>query len=480
MKGAVNLRRIRLGSGLVLFAYVTSHYLNHALGLISLSAMDEGSHVFLAIWRNPLGTILLYGSVLVHFLLALWALFQRRSFRRLGRGDWAQILLGFVVPPLIFIHVVGTRGVNAWFGTNDSYEYVLLVIWVFYPMEGVIQIAALAAAWLHGCIGLRGWLRLKPWYGRAQPYLFAAALLIPILAFLGFVEAGREVDYLYREPGWFAGAQARIHFATQAQAASLYAARRGFLVGYALLVILVLAARQLRDYLRRLNAVMVTYGDGEIVELHRGSTILDASRQAGIPHASVCGGRGRCSTCRVRILAGLEQLPPPDLNEIRVLQRVGAPPNVRLACQTRPTHPVQVVPLLAAGSTRDSQARAGYLQGREQEIAILFADLRAFTRLAHQRLPYDTVFLLNRYFRAMGMAVDAAGGHLDKFIGDGVMALFGIGGGREDACRRALAAARRMSLNLQELNRSMAPELREPLRIGIGIHAGPAIVGEMS
>ena len=479
MKGAVNLRRIRLGSGLVLFGYVTSHYLNHALGLISLSAMDEGSHVFLAIWRNPLGTILLYGSVLVHFLLALWALFQRRSFRRLGRGDWAQILLGFVVPPLIFIHVVGTRGVNAWFGTNDSYEYVLLVIWVFYPMEGVIQIAALAAAWLHGCIGLRGWLRLKPWYGRAQPYLFAAALLIPILAFLGFIEAGREVDYLYREPGWFAGAQARIHFATQAQAASLYAARRGFLVGYALLVILVLAARQLRDYLRRLNAVMVTYADGEIVELHRGSTILDASRQAGIPHASVCGGRGRCSTCRVRILAGLEQLPPPDLNEIRVLQRVGAPPNVRLACQTRPTHPVQVVPLLAAGSTRDSQARAGYLQGREQEIAILFADLRAFTRLAHQRLPYDTVFLLNRYFRAMGMAVDAAGGHLDKFIGDGVMALFGIGGGREDACRRALAAARRMSLNLQELNRSMAPELREPLRIGIGIHAGPAIVGEM-
>ena len=479
MKGAVNLRRIRLGSGLVLFAYVTSHYLNHALGLISLSAMDEGSHVFLAIWRNPLGTVLLYGSVLTHFLLALWALFQRRSFRRLGRSDWAQILLGFLVPPLIFIHVVGTRGANAWFGTNDSYEYVLLVIWVFYPMEGVIQIAALGAAWLHGCIGLRGWLRLKPWYGQAQPYLFAAALLIPILAFLGFVEAGREVDYLYREPGWFAGAQARIHFATQAQAASLYAARRGFLVGYALLVFLVLAARQLRDYLRRLNAVIVTYTDGEIVELHRGATILDASRQGGIPHASVCGGRGRCSTCRVRILAGLEQLPPPDLNEIRVLQRVGAPPNVRLACQTRPTHPVQVVPLLAAGSTRDSQARAGYLQGREQEIAILFADLRAFTRLAHKRLPYDTVFLLNRYFRAMGMAVDAAGGHLDKFIGDGVMALFGIGGGREDACRRALAAARRMSLNLQELNRSMAPELREPLRIGIGIHTGPAIVGEM-
>jgi adenylate cyclase len=141
---------------------------------------------------------------------------------------------------------------------------------------------------------------------------------------------------------------------------------------------------------------------------------------------------------------------------------------------------VLIVPLLPpAASPRDAAARPGYLQGHEQEIAILFADMRAFTQLAHKRLPYDTVFLLNRYFRAMGMAVDAAGGHLDKFIGDGVMALFGITGPREDACRRALAAARHMSQNLAELNRTLAPELAEPLRIGIGIHAGPAIVGEM-
>src|SRR5215471_19110228 len=224
MRGAVNLRRIRLATGLILFAYVATHYLNHALGLVSHTALDQGRLVFLAIWRNPVGTDLLYGAILIHVLLALWALFQRRSFRRLGRGDWAQILLGFAVPPLIFIHVVGTRGVNAWFGTNDNYDYVLLVIWVFYPMEGVLQVAALLAAWLHGCIGLRGWLRLKPWYPAAQPYLFAAALLIPVLALLGFVQAGREVAYLYREPGWFQQAQAVIHFPTVAEANSLYAA----------------------------------------------------------------------------------------------------------------------------------------------------------------------------------------------------------------------------------------------------------------
>ena len=479
MRGAVNLRRIRLVSGLILFVYVTTHYLNHALGLISLAAMDEGSHVFLAVWRNPVGTVVLYGAVLIHFLLALWALFQRRSFRGLNAGDWAQLLLGFLVPPLIFIHVVGTAGVNAWFGTNDSYAYVLLVIWVFSPMEGVIQVAGLLTAWLHGCIGLRGWLHLKPWYAAAQPYLFAAALLIPVLALLGFIEGGRQVAYLYHEPGWWQQAKAAIHFPTAAEAASLYAARRGFLVGYPLLILLVLAARYLRDYLRRRTAVIVSYGDGQRVELHRGATILEASRLGGIPHASVCGGRGRCSTCRVRILQGLDHLPPPSVEEARVLQRVGAPPNVRLACQTRPTHAVQVVPLLTGGTTRDSHARAGYLQGREQEVAILFADLRAFTRLAHQRLPYDTVFLLNRYFRATGQSVQAAGGRLDKFIGDGVMAIFGLDAEPQIACRQALDAARRMAVALDDLNAALSDDLDQPLRIGIGLHAGPAIVGEM-
>src|SRR5262249_41496843 len=162
--------------------------------------------------------------------------------------------------------------------------------------------------------------------------------------------------------------------------------------------------------------VNITYPDGRVVELHRGSTILEGSRQAGIPHASVCGGRGRCSTCRVRIVAGLMDLPPASPEERRVLDRVGAPPGGRRACQTRPTKPVEIVPLLPAGATpRDAAARPGYLQGREQEIAILFADLRAFTRLAHKKLPYDTVFLLNRYFRAMGTAVETSGGHLDKF-----------------------------------------------------------------
>jgi adenylate cyclase len=211
-----------------------------------------------------------------------------------------------------------------------------------------------------------------------------------------------------------------------------------------------------------------------------GATILDASRIAGIPHASVCGARGRCSTCRVRVSAGAENMPPATDAERKVLDRVGAAPNVRLACQTRPFGPVAIVPLLpATASPRDAQARPGYLQGHEEEIAILFADLRAFTRMAEHKLPYDVVFLLNRYFRAMGLAVETTGGRLDKFIGDGVMALFGIGTNPAEGCRQALAAARAMAENLQDINQALQLDLTEPLRIGIGIHAGAAIVGEM-
>jgi len=117
--------------------------------------------------------------------------------------------------------------------------------------------------------------------------------------------------------------------------------------------------------------------------------------------------------------------------------------------------------------------------GIEREIAVLFADIRGFTALAEGRLPYDVVFVLNRYFAAMGNAVERAGGRVDKFLGDGVMALFGVESGATSGCRDALLAARLMSERLAELNQSLVEELGQPLRIGIGIHVGPVIVGEM-
>ena len=171
---------------------------------------------------------------------------------------------------------------------------------------------------------------------------------------------------------------------------------------------------------------------------------------------------------------------PAGEDELRVLRRIGATSNVRLACQLRPRGAIEVTPLLPPfAHPADGRRRINLAQGSEREIAILFADIRGFTALAESRLPYDVVFVLNRYFATMGRAVEAAGGRVDKFIGDGIMALFGIEHGAQAGCRDALAAARLMSARLGELNASLRAELDRPLRIGIGIHCGPTIVGEM-
>ena len=182
----------------------------------------------------------------------------------------------------------------------------------------------------------------------------------------------------------------------------------------------------------------------------------------------------------MHISAGRESLPAPAPEETRVLMRVGASDATRLACQLRPTHDVSVTPLLAADATaRDGHRKSAISQGAEREVSILFADIRSFTAFSEKKLPYDVVFVLNQYFRTMGSAVENAGGQLDKFIGDGVMALFGIEGDAATGCRSALEAARRMAIGLKELNENLKNDLPEPLRIGIGIHVGSVIVGDM-
>jgi adenylate cyclase len=250
--------------------------------------------------------------------------------------------------------------------------------------------------------------------------------------------------------------------------------------GYLLALGAVLVARGARRLHHRRGAVRIAYPGDRVVAVPAGFSILEASRRAGIPHASVCGGRGRCSTCRVRVIGGAEALPPPREAERRVLVRVGAAPDVRLACQARPTGAVVVVPLVPASlPPAESLAHADARQGREQEVAVLFADLRGFTRLAERRLPYDVVHFLNRYFEVAGSAIARAGGIANQFTGDGVMALFGVETGAEAGCRAALDAARAMVTGVDALSRELSGELREPLRIGIGLHVGPAVVGRM-
>ena len=159
------IARVRLASGVVLFVYVATHLLNHALGNISLATMEAGREVFLAVWRNPAGSIILYVSLLIHFGLVLYTLFRRRTLRMPLR-EALQIVAGLAIPPLLVVHVIGTRGLHQFFGINDLYAFVVWAIWVDNPVEGVKQSIALLIAWFHGCIGLHYWLKLKSWYPR--------------------------------------------------------------------------------------------------------------------------------------------------------------------------------------------------------------------------------------------------------------------------------------------------------------------------
>ncbi len=472
--------RLRLYSGIILMLFLTLHLINHSLGLISLQAMEAGREIFTAIWRNPVGTTLLALAIIVHIVLVFVKLLTHRKYRSIPVREGLQIILGLAIPPLLIVHVVGTGAAHQVLDLEDSYAYVLYSLWVANPSQSLIQTAGAVVAWGHGCLGIHFWLRLKSGYEKFSIYLFSIALILPILGLCGFLTAAKEVEVLAQNEGWM---QMLISSLNLTQADLLWAAQVnevGYLVMIGLAIMILISRFFWLIHFRSEKTVTITYPNDMQVKVNQGATVLEASQTGDIPHASVCGGRGRCSTCRIRIVSGGDQLAPPSDQELSVLKRVGATENTRLACQVPVIGDLSVIPLLPQKvSAKASHARPDYLQGREKTIAILFADLRAFTRFSETKLPYDVVFVINQYFRHMGEAIEKSGGHLDKFIGDGVMALFGLEDGPDVAATKALTAAKYMSEALDELNETLQSDLEEPLRLGIGLHLGQVIIGEM-
>ena len=261
------VRRLRLISGLVLFSFLLTHLANLGLGILSLEALDRGREAFLLLWRNPAGTLLLYGAIGLHLALAYWAIYQRRSLR-MPAWEAAQLLLGLAVPPLLVIHVLGTRLSHQVMGVEDSYLYVLLVFFAFDTTAGLKQAAVLLVAWLHGCIGLHFWLRLKSWYDRARPSLFAAAIVVPLTALFGMWMAGRTAARLAADPDWLAAASARLKIPDAAGRDLIYGLEAWIVGGLALLLLLVLGLRLLRALLRRRRGIVeLTYPGGRRVRV---------------------------------------------------------------------------------------------------------------------------------------------------------------------------------------------------------------------
>jgi len=471
-------RRLRSWTGLVLAAYVISHLANHTLGLLSLDMMEWFRHLNASLWQHPVGTVALYGSLLTHFLLALWSLYRRQTLR-MPPWEMTQFALGLLLPFLLAAHVIGTRINQVLLEFDVTYPYVVTILWND-PRYSIQQPILVLVMWGHLTVGLHFWLRIKPWYERLVPYLYGLAVLLPAMALLGFVRAGLETDELITDPDTVSAIFAGWNAATPEQQALIIGLEAKVLASLGLVLLGVLVARQIRQLLRdRHSSYQISHPSGQVVSAPIGQTILEAMRAAGIPHASVCGGRARCTTCRVRVGDGIDELAEPSAMESAALRRIGAAPSVRLACQTRPRRHVSITPLVPARASARAAYRRGGVQGHEQQVATMFIDLRGSTKLGEERFPYDVVFILNQFFAEMAASLQATRGHYAQFSGDGLMALYGLESGIEDGCRDALKGAVDMNRRLMALNERLGVELREPLRIGIGIHCGEAIVGTM-
>jgi adenylate cyclase len=477
----IGVRQIRVACGVVLFAYLISHFLNHALGNISLDALATGVHYHTMFWQFPPVGMVFYASVLIHSGLGIWALYQRREFRWKAIEP-LQLALGLSIPALVVAHIVGVRLGQALYGQEKLYPQVFYAYWIVWPYKMWLMYAVLLVAWVHGCIGLYFWLRMKAFYKRAAPFLLAAVVLIPTLAMLGLYQGGRAVIDESDSAEWKADNLSQRQVGTPAQQDALEDIVEYFLIGYLGLIGFVLLARGVRAIAeRRGGTISLSYGNGRTIRVPKGLSVLEASLRNNVPHASVCGGRARCSTCRIRIIGDCASLPEPSKREAFVLNRVGASdPSIRLACQLRPTQDLSFFQLfMPHAMSANAHASQPHRIGQERYLVSMFVDMRGSTKLAENRLPFDTVFIVNRFLGAVSQAVIECGGQPNQFVGDGQLALFGLQATPQIACRQALRAAAMIAANVDELNRFLSHDLHEPIRFGIGIHGGEVIIGDI-
>lgn len=434
--------------------------------------MDAVQESRTAITRSIAGTIVLAAALATHVLLGLWKI-ARRSTWRMPAWEAIQIGLALAIPVLLAKHAAYVRAYHEIEGSATRYSEMLPGLWgVALP-----QTLLLLIVWTHGCIGLHFWLRLSRFYARFAPLLLVIAVLVPALALAGFTAAGRQAALEAEAVAVSSVASDKPSpsglTASDMQTYAVHGAW-ALLAGLAL-VLALRAVSQLRH-----RRIRIVYSAGPVVTAPVGPTLLEVSRTNRVPHAAVCGGRARCSTCRVRIDRTARDLPAMTQAEEATLKRIHADVGVRLACQLRPRGDLDVTRLVKPPDARRQSFAAGDEgAGVERTLAVLFLDIRGFTSLSETRLPYDTVFLLNRFFGEVGGALSASGGWIDKYLGDGLMALFGLNQSTESACRAALDAAMRIDAVLDRLNRELGSEIASPLKIGIGLHVGPLVLGRI-
>lgn len=240
----IGIRQVRLVTGLVLFAYVISHFANHALGNVSLGAMDDGLYYHAVFWKSWPMTIVLYGSVAIHPGLGIWALYAHRHFRWTG-VELTQLVFGLSIPVFIISHVIGVRLAASLFGHEKDYPQVFFAYWVYRPEMQWSMYAVLLVSWIHGCIGIYFWVRGKPYFKKIASLLLALAVILPTVSMLGLYQASRTVQVASTAPEWRAEILSREKIGTPAEQVTLEQISSYTLYGYFGLIGLALVARQI-------------------------------------------------------------------------------------------------------------------------------------------------------------------------------------------------------------------------------------------
>lgn len=465
--------RLRIASGLVLFVYTLTHFLNIGLGLVSAELMDSVQDWRKTITRSILGSVLLYGAFAVHMVLSLVKL-ARRGTLRMPFWEAAQIAMGLVIPVLLVAHLIHTRNAHEIHAVNDTLGYIMLLL--YNTADGWKQSLLLLIVWVHGCVGLHFWLRGTAWWRRSQPALVACAALVPAFALTGFLVEGRRISAAFADPDQQDALIEKFNFPDGETFANLIALTGQMRWVFGIIMVIV-AVAYIAKYVRaRRRSVRIRYVVGPEITAPKGLTLLEMSRLRGIPHAALCGGRGRCTTCRVIIEEGAEFLHPPSPEEAKSLASVDAGPNTRLACQIKPVEPTTVFRVFQPDGRRKQRTHAS--QGEEKVLALLFLDMRGFTARTTGQLPYDVVFLLNRFFDAIVPPITARGGTVDKYLGDGFLAVFETADAASSA-QAALQAIEGIALALVDFNKMLVGEGQSPVAIGIGAHLGDVVLGEI-
>lgn len=337
------LRTMRIASGLFLLLFVTSHLLNLSLGLISIEAMDAARPYLSGFWSSPpLGPLLL-SSLLVHFLAGLWAIYRRPTLRT-NAQDLVQLFSGVLVIPLLAVHAIGVASLD-FNGVQFGYAEAIHYFWSIAPQIGLLQVIMLSVVWIHGCAGLFTWLRAKESMRNVLAWMYPLAVAVPVIALLGYAEAGRGVLIQAQSPRVeqpqdttptetktpSSPADVQMSIETIKQVTNQ-------VIWWSLtLAVLTFAARALRLKLKTSEPVSIRLGGGPAIQTTSGLSMLDSFRLHDQPHASLCEGRGRCGTCAVRVLRSEFPLPDPNALEAKTLLRIGAGDNIRLACQLKPS-----------------------------------------------------------------------------------------------------------------------------------------------